>query len=154
VRSKTVDPKRHAFEGAIIVLVIGLSHHHDGHWLAVQDIRALLVTGGIDNELTDERVMFAVRSRNDARLVDGRHGRKATRCCKDMIIISCHGQSSSAWFGLSFVVFVILPFPLLSSPLLSSLVRREVRDLSAEEDAVLCLAARPRVVVSAATKLP
>jgi hypothetical protein len=77
----TMRSQRQAFEEAIITLVIRLSRYYDGRWFTIQDMRALLVAGRIKNELTDKHVMFAIRSRNDARMVDNRYGRKSTRYC-------------------------------------------------------------------------
>jgi hypothetical protein len=77
--SKTACPTRQAFEEAIIILVIRLSHYYDGCWFSVSDMRALLVAGGIIDELTEKHVMFAIRCRNNTRLVDNRYGSKSTR---------------------------------------------------------------------------
>jgi hypothetical protein len=76
-----VRSKRQAFEEAIIVLVIRLSPCCDGRWFAVQDMQALLVAGEIKNELLNDKhvMMFSIsRSRNDAWLVDNRHGRRSS----------------------------------------------------------------------------
>jgi hypothetical protein len=59
MRSKTAGPKRQAFKEAIIILVIRLSHYYYGRWFTAQDMPALLVDGGIeDDELTDKHVTF------------------------------------------------------------------------------------------------
>jgi hypothetical protein len=79
LQSTTIN--HYEVQGAIIILVIRLSRYYDGRWFTIQDMRALLVGGRIKKELTDKHVMFAIRSRNDARMVDNRYGRKSTRYC-------------------------------------------------------------------------
>jgi hypothetical protein len=79
MRSKTACPTRQAFEEAIIILVIPLSHYYDGRWLTVQDMQVLLVAGGIEDELANKHVMFAIRCHNNTHLVDNRYGSKSIR---------------------------------------------------------------------------
>jgi hypothetical protein len=69
---KKVDPKKKSFDEAIITLVIRLSLHYDGVWFTIKELRALLVAGGIQVELTDMQVAMAVRQ-NNGRLLDDQY---------------------------------------------------------------------------------
>ena len=81
------SPQKCAFEEAIIILVVGLSRFFNGRWFSIEDLQALFVAGGIQNELTCDHIRLAIKSRNYGRLVENRFGKKSTRffrCCKSI----------------------------------------------------------------------
>jgi hypothetical protein len=70
---RKVDNTKKPFEQAIVRLVIRLSHDFNGRWFTAKDMRALLVAGGIQDDLTDTQVTMALRFNNNCRLLDNRN---------------------------------------------------------------------------------